>query len=127
MVLRGSLVQNTEKVIVQFGILDWEAAHERFGLQPGADVYFDEGKFEARVIWYLVQGLYKIYLAPIDQNVSQIHMCEQVWTAQGNNSDGEKPYPQERSFSMGDIVVFSNGTVWVCVSKGWHCLNVGVI
>lgn len=125
MALRGSLLG--EQVIVQFGILDWEKCYERFGLRPASDIYIDEDKFIARVPWYLVQGLYKIYLAPVTSGHTQIGQCELVWEAQGNNPTAWKAYPKERSFSMGDIVSFSNGTVWVCVGSGWRCINPGVI
>ena len=115
-----------ETVLVQFGILDWEACETRFNLRPSVDVYFDESHFKARVIWYLAQGVYKLYYAPV-HGKSQISQCEQIWTGQGNNLDGDKFVFNERSFSMSDIVILSNGTVWVCIGKGWECLNPGVI
>jgi len=117
-----------ETVLVQFGILDWEACETRFSLRPSADVYFDESHFKSRVIWYLAQGMYKIYYAPVAVRLTdQIGQCEAIWNGQGNNIEGEKFVTNERSFSMSDIVILSNGTVWVCIGKGWECLNPGVI
>ncbi len=115
-----------ETHIVQFGILDWPACGERFGLRPSSDIYFDESHFKARVIWYLAQGMYRMYYAPV-RATDQIAQCEEVWNGQGNEPPGDKFVLNERSFSMGDIVVLHNGTVWVCISKGWECLNPGVI
>lgn len=119
-------VTGHETIVVQFGILDWEAAEERFGQRPGADVYFDP-KFPGRVVWYLTQGLYKMYYASVPDYQSQIAICDAVWNNQGNSSTGFKVEPRERSFSMGDIVILSNETVWLCISKGWICINPGVI
>jgi hypothetical protein len=116
---------NVDTVVVQIGVLDWEACLERFGQYPSSDVYVDK-KFPARVTWYLTQGLYKMYYIPVPNSGSQIALCEAAWNAQGNNYFSEKAVPMERSFSMGDIVVLSNETVWLC-TNGWQCLNVGVI
>jgi hypothetical protein len=112
-------------VVVQVGILDWEACAERFDQSPGAVVYFD-AKFPGRALWYLTQGVYKMYYVPVPNSPSQITLCEGAWNAQGNNYFGEKVAPMERSFSMGDIVVLANETVWLCTT-GWLCLNPGVI
>ncbi len=111
--------------IVQFGILDWEDCYDRWGQSPSADVYTDP-KFPQRAIWYLTQGVYKFYYATVQDAPSQLTICEAVWDAQGNNSFSEKVVPMERSFSMGDIVVLSNETVWLCTDT-WLCLNPGVI
>lgn len=113
-------------IVVQFGILDWEAVYDRFDQRAASDVYVDR-KFDSRVIWYLTQGVYKFYYASVQERASQLALCEQVWDGQGNNPFAEKFVPMERSFSMGDIVILSNETVWVCQSTGWHCLNPGVI
>lgn len=111
--------------IAMFGILDWEAAHERFQELPAADVYFDKS-FHNRVVWYLAQGLYKMYYTRVQADSTQIQKCEQVFQAQGNNPDSQKEVNSERSMSMSDIVVLENHTVWLC-SNGWICLNPGVI
>jgi hypothetical protein len=113
--------------VVQFGVLDWEACDTRFGMRPSSDVYFNVEKFLNQVPWYLAQGVYTMYLTVVLPDVSQIGRCERVWELQGNNFDGLKVYPKERSFSMGDIVVLSNQTIWVCVGSGWRCINTGVI
>jgi hypothetical protein len=121
------MVTTTENktIVVQFGVLDWEACHERFEQIAAADVYTDP-KFPQRAIWYLTQGVYKFYYATVQDAPSQLTICESVWDAQGNNSFSEKVVPMERSFSMGDIVVLSNETVWLCTNT-WLCLNPGVI
>jgi hypothetical protein len=116
---------SVDTVVVQVGILDWEACAERWDQRPAVDVYMDP-KFPGRAIWYLTQGMYKMYYVPVEKNDSQIRLCESAWVAQGNNFFGEKVVPMERSLSMGDIVVLSNETVWLATS-GWQCLNVGVI
>ena len=115
---------SVDMVVVQVGILDWEACEVRWGQRPGADVYFDP-KFPGRVLWYLTQDVYKMYYVPVPKSQSQIAMCA-AYAAQGNNYFAEKAAPMERSLSMGDIVVLSNETVWLC-TKGWLCLNPGVI
>ena len=114
-----------EIIVVQFGILDWEGCLERFDQRPGSDVYFDK-KFPFRVMFYLAHGMYDMYFAPVEKRDSQIALCEQVFTAQGNNNYGDKVVFNQRSFSMGDIVVLSNETVWLCTNT-WKCLNPGVV
>jgi hypothetical protein len=114
-----------DTIVVQIGILDWEGCQKRWGEQPSAAVYVDP-KFAARAIWYLTQGMYKMYYIPVKNHPSQISLCDGAWNAQGNNYFHEKAVPMERSLSMGDIVVLSNETVWLC-TMGWQCLNVGVL
>jgi hypothetical protein len=123
----GEMATDTsvDTVVVQIGVLDWEACTERWGQHPVTEVYFDP-KFPARALWYLTQGVYKMYYISVENDQSQITLCERAWDAQGNNYFSEKAVPMERSFSMGDIVVLSNETVWLC-TKGWQCLNPGVI
>jgi hypothetical protein len=116
---------SVDMVVVQVGVLDWEACKERFDQSPSFDVYMDK-KFPGRAVWYLTQGVYKMYYIPVPNSPSQITLCEGAWQAQGNNYFGEKVVPMERSLSMGDIVILSNETVWLC-TNGWLCLNPGAI
>jgi hypothetical protein len=113
-------------VVVQVGILDWEMCAERFNQRPGSDVYFDK-KFPARAIWYMAQGMYKMYYVPVVADDSQIVLCDKAYYAQGNNPYANKAVYNERTMSMGDIVLLSNETVWLCIGSGWQCLNPGVI
>jgi hypothetical protein len=122
-----ALVFAPETEVVKFGVLDWELCSTRWDHSASADVYFSEDKFVARIPFYLVEGAYKFYYTTVKPMTSQVGRCEQVWTQQGNNFEGSKVDHKERSFSMGDIVVLPNQTIWVCVGSGWRCLNVGVI
>jgi hypothetical protein len=67
-----------------------------------------------------------MYYIPVPKSGSQIAMCDAAYMAQGNNYFGEKVVPMERNLSLGDIVILSNETVWLC-TNGWLCLNPGVI
>lgn len=116
----------TKQIVVQFGILDWEQCHTRFDQRPASDAA-DDPKFPARAIWYLTQRLYTFHYAQVWDSQSQIRLCDQVWDGQGNDPHLERFATNERSFSMGDIVILSNETVWLATRDGWQCLNPGVI
>jgi hypothetical protein len=116
-----------ETTIVQFGVLDWEACHERFGDRPASDAY-NADKFASRAIFYLTQGVYNMYHALVPVGLGTAYsLCDAVFYAQGNNYEGDKVVHHERSLSIGDVVVLGNGTVWFCASSGWRCLNPGAV
>lgn len=113
--------------VAMFGILDWEACIKRFKLNVAAEIYVNEDKVAEIVPWLLTQGLYKMYYTHVTEAANPIAKCEEIWQAQGNNADNMKEVNNERSLSMSDIAVLSNRTVWLCVSRGWRCLNPGAI
>ena len=111
----------TDQTIVQFGILDWDNCHERFGDRPAADAY-DTERFQRRAIFYLTQGVYNMHHAIVEKGDAQ-SLCESVFFAQGNNPEGEKVVREERSLSIGDLVILGDGSVWLCAQADWLCLN----
>jgi hypothetical protein len=116
-------VDLTGKEVAQFGILDWEKCDVEWNMSPASDSYF-KVNFASDVVWYLTQGAYKFYYTWVDKNKSPQQKADEVFQAQGNNADGEKEVRDQRSLSMGDIVVLSDKTVWLCVSLGWQKLGV---
>jgi hypothetical protein len=113
---QGSYAEPTKHLQMVL-ILDVEAAATRFLGNPFLDAVVNPAKYRRDALFYLANGLYEPFYYNVYVNKRKT-MLEDLFAEA--NGQGEERMQGHRSFSVGDMALLTDHSLWVLTGNGWE-------